>query len=490
MARYGVIGVSLFMVFGTLMGTASWGGTLHFYLTLAGLSLAVGPALQNSVGLFAEERRQQTLELLYLTGMGSGELFVGKLLGGVLVSSCELIALAPLVAVPFLSGGLSFELFVATAACLPTVFVLVLAVGSLASVLCKQEGTALVVSAVLVAAWCLALPLPYNLGYWLTGTVPFERSWLALSPALGPWMVTRNFAGFRPSDFWVWTAVMWAGSAVCLGLAAGILKRNWRRDLEGVGVQGWSARWEALVLGSAGWREALRRRVLGVNAYQWLAQQDRLPALQAWGFLAFVCVFWLLGWCAWPRLWPSTLNFYSTAAVLLVGLDVLGSHAAARRMAADRRGGALELLLTTSLSPGEMLAGQQAALRLQFRPVKWGYGAVLLLLVGGVLDSRLDAAGNHFVSGALVPVLCLVLAGRRAGGALGHVGGSQLRPTPARRVSKRRCVESALDVLLVWINGQWFRRLRRTGTVLPQRFDRGNVGGPRARGLGAAVCDG
>ena len=99
-ARLGVLGVSLFLLFGALTGTNSWGGTLHFFLFLGGLGLAVGPAVQISVGLFAEEREQQTLELLYLTGMGSAELFIGKVVGGALVSSCELMALAPVVAVP------------------------------------------------------------------------------------------------------------------------------------------------------------------------------------------------------------------------------------------------------------------------------------------------------------------------------------------------------------------------------------------------------
>ena len=387
-ARYGVIGVGLFMLFGTLTGAATWGSTLHLYLSLAGLGLAVGPAFESSVGLFAEERRQQTLQLLFLSGVGWADLFVGKLLGGVLVSSCELLALAPLLAVPFLSGGLSFELFLATAVCLPTVFVFVLALGSLASAMCKQESTALVLSGVLVAITCLVLPLPYNLGFWLTGTVPFDRSWLVLSPALGPWMVLRNFGGFRVGNFWAWTVVMWAGSALALGVAAGILKWNWQRDLEGGGARGWLAKWEALALGSAAWRKALRRRVLAANAYQWLAQQDRRPVLQAWGFIGSVCVVWLLGWCAWPRLWPSTLNFYTTAVVLLSGRDLLVAYAAARRMAADRRDGALELLLTTALSPREMLAGQRAALRAQFAPVKHALLGLLLLLVGAGLLTR------------------------------------------------------------------------------------------------------
>jgi hypothetical protein len=79
------------------------------------------------------------------------------------------------------------------------------------------------------------------------------------------------------------------------------------------------------------------------NAYQWLAEQDRRPVLQAWGFIAAVCGFWLLGWCAWPQLWPRPLSFYTTATVLLLGLDLLISYSAARRITADRRDGALEL---------------------------------------------------------------------------------------------------------------------------------------------------
>jgi hypothetical protein len=411
------MGVSLFMVFGVLTRTATWGVTLHLYLFLAGLWLAVGPALQISAGLFAEERRQQTLELLYLTGMGSGELFIGKLLGGALVSSCELMALAPLMAVPFLGGGLSFDLFVATVACLPTVFVLVLALGSLASALCRQEGTAMAVAGVLMGASCLAAPLPYNLGFWLAGTAPFAKSWLILSPAVGPWMLAHNFWGFRVSDFWIWTAVTWGWSALCLALAAVILKRNWRRDLERSGADQWPAKWETFWLGTVAWRQALRRRVLAINAYQWLSQQDRRPVLQAWGFIVSVGALWLLAWCAWPRLWPSTVNFYTTAIVLLAGLDLLASHAAARRMAAERRDGALELLLTTSLRPEEILSGQKAALHEQFRPVQRGlFGVLMLMVLAGFLTRTwtTQALVSYLALWSLFFAWCWRSAGRSA----------------------------------------------------------------------------
>jgi len=366
------------MLFGAAMGMPHWGATLHLYLFLFGLSLAVGPALQISVGLFAEEHRQQTLELLYLTGMGPAELFSGKLLSGVLLSSSEFMALGPLLAVPFLSGGVSFNLFLATVFCLPTVFVLVLAIGALSSTLCRQEGAAAVVSGVLVGLFCLALPLPYNLGYWLTGKVPFDKAWLAFSPALGPWIVGHNLSGFTVSAFWVWVAVTWSLSATCLALSAALLKRNWRRDLQGTTPEGWN--WESFVLGSATWREELRR-VLDKNAYQWLAQQDRRPVVLGWVLIAAACSFWLLGWAMWPRVWPSPLTLYALAMLLLFGLDVLQSYAAARRMATDRRDGVLELLLTTAMGPEEMLAGQKAGLDAQFRPVKRGLFVILLLLV-------------------------------------------------------------------------------------------------------------
>ncbi len=393
-ARYGVIAVSLFMLFGTIIGTGRWGRTLQFYLFLAGLGMAIGPALQISVGLFAEERRQQTLELLYLTGMGSAELFVGKLLGAALVSSSELLALAPLLAVPFLSGGVSFELFLETLTCLPTLFVLVLAIGALASALSRQEATALIITAVFAGILCLALPLPYNLGFWLTGKVPFDKNWLALSAVLGPWIVSSNSGVFLASDFWRWATAMWALSFVCLVVAALVLKRNWRRDMQRVDAEPWQKYWEALVLGDAGRRRALRQRVLETNAYQWLAQQDRRPVVQAWGFTALVCLFWFLGWCAWPRVWATPLNFYTTGIVILAGVDWLASQAGARRMAADRRDGSLELLLTTPLNPVHMLAGQKAALDEQFRPVKLGvFGLLLAMAAAGFLPRAWTTQG-------------------------------------------------------------------------------------------------
>jgi ABC-type Na+ efflux pump permease subunit len=385
MAGWGVLVVSLFMLVGMFLDPGTWGGTLHFILFIWGLVVVVQPALTISAGLFSEERRDRTLDLLYLTGMTSGELFIGKLLGAALVASCDLLALFPLMAVPFLSGGISLDLFLATIVCLPTVFLFLLTAGLLASVICRDDGAALVLAATLVGVISLAVPLPYWMGRLLTGAAPFSYSWLCLSPAFGPYIVWRNLASFTPGDFWVATAATLGWSALGIGLAAVQLRRNWRRDIEGTAPSDWRAKWEALVHGSERWRSELRARLLPENPFQWLAEQDRRSVLLAWVSLLGICLLWLLGWVTWRGYWLSPLNLYSTALLLLLAAGVLRSYAAARRIGEDRRDGMLELVLTTPLTPAQIVEGQVAASKDQFRPVRYALlGILVVMMVGGL----------------------------------------------------------------------------------------------------------
>ena len=109
-AASGAALVTLYLLLGLLDGSSSVGRKLHEWLFYIGLFLAVVRPTQATVGIFSEERRNQTLGLLHLTGMTSLELFVSKLLGGLLVASAGLLAIVPFLAVPFLSGGVSFQL--------------------------------------------------------------------------------------------------------------------------------------------------------------------------------------------------------------------------------------------------------------------------------------------------------------------------------------------------------------------------------------------
>ncbi|MGA3182301.1 MAG: ABC transporter permease [Verrucomicrobiota bacterium] len=238
MAMIGAGLVCLFLLLGLMDAFSFWGNALFQALFYGGLYLAVIPPARISVGLFCEERRNQTLELLYLTGMGPGELFAGKLVGGVLIASGDLLALIPFMAVPFLSGGLSLDLFWASIACFPVLLLFTVAVGVLASVLSRDDGVALAVAVLLAGAVCLALPLPYNLGREVAGAPPFSSDWLCLSPAYGPYCWRTISRGPNPEHFgWPrrrpslghWPVWVWPRSC-CAGPGGGRLSERRRGD--------------------------------------------------------------------------------------------------------------------------------------------------------------------------------------------------------------------------------------------------------------------
>jgi ABC-type transport system involved in cytochrome c biogenesis permease component len=369
-----------------LAGSPGWGRKLHQLFFYSGLYLAIAPAMRISVGLFSEERRNQTLELLYLTGMGSGQLFIGKLLGGTLIASSDLLALAPLLAVPFLIGGISLNLYLATIACLPALLLFAIAVGVLGSVLFKDDGVAFIFVAAFAGCVSLAAPIPYYLGKVLTGTPPFSATWLCLSPAYAPYLVGINFGNAGMLSFWMALLAMFAWSALCLSSACFFLSRNWRNEVQGTVKTGWQGWFDAWVFGARSWRAALRIRVLPANPFQWLVQQDRRPVLLAYCTIGLICVLWLIGWRAWPHAWPSNANFFITAMVLISVVNWLTLFAAARRIGTDRRDGILELLLTTPLSPQEMVDGEVAALAAEFKPLqRIVLSFLVLMMLGGFM---------------------------------------------------------------------------------------------------------
>jgi hypothetical protein len=75
--------------------------------------------------------------------------------------------------------------------------------------------------------------------------------------------------------------------------------------------------------------------------------------------------------------------------LLLVLVDGLEMHAAAKWLGQDRRDGALELLLTTPLAPLDIVNGELEGLRRQFRPVRQMLaGLYLVMAFGGWLTQK------------------------------------------------------------------------------------------------------
>jgi ABC-type transport system involved in multi-copper enzyme maturation permease subunit len=391
-AGWAVAGCSFFLLIGAIWGGGGLGRSLEQFLCIAGLYFVVRvPAL--TAGVLAEERRNETLGLLFLSGMGPVEVFASKFLSAALVAFTGLLALFPMLALPFLIGGVPFDLFLATICSLPTLMLFALAISMLASVLAREEGAASVLAFSFGAALCVLPPAIYSAQEYLsTGSAP-SSWWLRLSPAYGPRLLWTSFrTGFLPGqkiEFWRNLVVTWAWSATALAAAAFALKQIWRERGEEDRTSGWLGRWREFAHGNRESRRQLAQAWLEGNPFVWLAARDRQPVTLGTLAIGGIVLGWVLCWTVWPRQWPGVQNFFITATLLNLTVGWFIRHTAARALGQARRDGAYELLLTTSLSPEEIVWGTLEALRWQFRRLAHCVFVVnLVMMLAGLLIRR------------------------------------------------------------------------------------------------------
>src|ERR1035437_408960 len=367
-ATLAVGGTLLFLWMSAVWGNQQAGHNLHQLLCLAaGYLVLQTPRL--TAGIFAQERREQTLGLLFLSGLGASEVFASKLFSAALVAFGDLLALFPMLAVPFLIGGVSFELFLATICAWPNFLLFVLAVCLLASVLTRDDGTAVILTAVLLFLLCGAGPLIYLAQSQFSVAAKLSSAWLLMSPAYGPYLTWRGFGITPVSEFWNNLGVTMAWSGLCLTGAAVALKSLWREREQDSGAFGWRARWQRWLHGDARSRRRLAATWLEANPFVWLAARDRQPAILAWLVVGGFGAFWLGCGAGGPNRWPSVPNLFPPATLLNLALRWVIHFPAARSWGDPRRDGSYELLLTTPLDPGDIVGGAFEASRWHFRRV-------------------------------------------------------------------------------------------------------------------------
>jgi ABC-type Na+ efflux pump permease subunit len=362
----------LFMLTGASSRGQGWGREFNSLLFLGGLVL-IAQVPKYTVGIFAEERRNHTLGLLFLCGIGPLQLFLSKTLGAALVSFSRLLLLYPFLAIAFLGGGLSWQMFVATTCSLPLLLAYVFAVCVFASVLCREESTAMFV-AVAIGAALAALPVAFN---WLCGG---GQTLLLLSPASAPYLAANRLSTGTIQDF-AWAALYSIGwTLALLAAAATVLARVWQDKPDHVAIGSWQARLAEAIRGNATWRRQLAARCLGVNPFIWLALRDRWPVTLAEIVVTAGLGLWLLACVVWRDIWFSPAGMFVVTIVLNLALSWLVNFAAAKTIGDSRRTGTLELLLTTPMSHLDFVRGQLVALREQFAPI-----VRALLVINGVM---------------------------------------------------------------------------------------------------------
>ncbi len=361
----------------------------------------------------SEEKRDGTLGLLFLTNLRGYDVVVGKLVAHSMRTISALVALLPVIWVPVLLGGVSYQAVACLAGVLGNTMLLSLAIGVLVSVVAQDArhaigGTVFVLAVLLfllpgvrwvlteyvLRASPLAMAPPPS-----TGDLPEPLGWILLVNPILPVVGTMEvlLRGIAPpAYFWQSLVVQDLLAWVALAGACLLLPKVWQ-DRARVSRQ---ARQKGGAVPDA--RRMARSEVLDRNPFAWLYVRDRRGQALTWAGLGIVGCGWLWGFAEVKDEWLQGFIGLSTLFALGVWLKIRVASMACRHLHDQRRTGALELLLCTPQTPSEIVRGNFEGLRrILGAPLLAVSAAATLLLAGALSEARgadaLDILGTFLV---------------------------------------------------------------------------------------------
>lgn len=414
--------------------------------SLGFLVCAVMGALSTADAISAE-KREGTLGFLFLTDLKPFDILMGKLAASSLWLLHLLLAAIPALTIPILQGGVTAFDVVRQALVLVNMAFFSGALGLLVSTGLRDFRRARSLALVFVAA---ALAGPSLLAVF--GRYQQWPPWLLEGIAtVAPSAAQANVAS-GPSawggGFWWPVVVTHLGGWLALALAAWLLPRVWQDRPAGPRRARWQDVWRQVTEGGFEARRSRRQLWLDRNAFYWLAARRRFRGVFLWmmvaTFIGLVGHAWLraplsavMAFALWWTMLHVTLKFWLAAD-------------AAEPIAAQRREGSLELLLSTPLGTHDIIAGHWTALRRQFAgPLALAVGGNLLAVVALGLNwidaDQVGDARSELMAVAAASAVMLVADGI----ALGWCG---LWRSIATRQVRRASGEAVTRILFVpWL---------------------------------------
>ncbi|MEW6302791.1 MAG: ABC transporter permease subunit [Verrucomicrobiota bacterium] len=361
-----------FVFTGSGSGPFAQSGALMFRLlsTLAFFFCLFSGVLFTSDCL-SQEKREGTLGLLFLTDLRGYDIILGKLAASSLGACYGLLAVLPVLLVPFLCGGVSGGELLRVILALVNTMAFSLAAGMAVSALTPNAEKS--------AGWTIALLLAVTLGNSVMSMALAQSgsaSWPAVFAAsLGVFNLWGLFqAGFEPaygaSGFY-WASLAWTcASAAGMLLAAGmVVQRTWN------GPELFRRQRDAPREPASGVPQTGGSRIDG-SPIQWFVSRNNHDGRTVWLLFAVsaaialplanfsVEVFPLLGFVIWPII-----------------LQVMVARTASRFFVRARESGELELLFSTPLSNTDLVRGQWLAIKRTYSAP----GTVTLTVTAGTL---------------------------------------------------------------------------------------------------------
>jgi ABC-type transport system involved in multi-copper enzyme maturation permease subunit len=328
---------------------ASQGKTVFDLVAVTAFIYALFGGVLRTADAIAEEKRENTLGLLFLTDLKVGDVLLGKLLASTAALFFGLLALLPLLSIASLLGGVgSSDLFL-IALCLVNSLFFSISIGFLVSTFFRQGWITISVSLAAMLGIVFFIPiianiLPRFLGNTLNAINPGNM--------LGA-VITRHYG----VEFWQTLAVTHLLAWLNILLTAHFLPRFWQERPRSRRAEVRFEKLRRLRFGSDRTRKKFRTRLLNRNPLFWLSGREQVSSFGLMVFMIFLCGLSLAA--QWEQVVFALVAIHGT---LLVRMASAASHA----LSEDRKSGALELLLATSLSVPQVLKGRWMALGRQF----------------------------------------------------------------------------------------------------------------------------
>lgn len=335
------------------------GTEIFIYLSCIALLYCLLEGARTTSDCISEERREGTLGLLFLTDLTGYDVVLGKLAASSLNSFYGLIAIFPVLAIPLLMGGITGREFWRMVLVLVNTLFFSLALGIWVSAK-SQDGRHAGKAAV---CWMLFVTVaPPVLDAYFSVAGASTAIFSLFSPGFTTYMAYDACYKTSPERFWFSVCITHFVGWMLLFLAGHALSKNWR---QGVGTERGEPdhamqRWQSRMQAAALERSKRRRHWLEKNPVLWLAGRTDGPDAIVWLVGLVVLGGFVLQAISPSQVpWPSYV--ISGVSGLLFQLSV--SARASRCFFESRKNGGLELLLSTPMTPAEIISGQRLALR-------------------------------------------------------------------------------------------------------------------------------
>jgi len=335
-------------------------------LSVLALLYCLAAGRRSTADCLSEEKREGTLGLLFLTKLNGYDVVLGKLAATSLNSFFCLLAIFPVLAVPLLMGGMTNGEFWRMVLVLVNTFLFSLAIGIFSSTLSKNARRAMGANFLWFILLGFTLPACGLAIAYFTPSHLLINQLFYCCPVFPFFITFAKLYWLKADHFWWSIVTVHAMTWLLIIIASHVLPRIWQDRPAEKGKTRLRDRWQFWVNGNPAKRKALRKRLLDINPFLWLAARAWFKPIGAWLGLAIIVAWWFAVRGFLDSSWHDELLNFTMALLLNALLKLWIAVEAGQRLADDQKLGSLELLLSTPLTVSDIIRGQFLALRRQF----------------------------------------------------------------------------------------------------------------------------